>query len=1548
MKKSIKCIQLLLLLLLLFNCKTNIEQEIQKEVDKQEFSDDKTYLQIKNNSQFTVNVYVSLTPSQSKPSMTIKAGESKKEEISASETIAGDAIYIQYLHSINGIEISYFDFNDPNCFHKKKIEEGKVNKVNIAKLSTFPADKKYIVIKNESDNDIALFNDDNYEMSMYQDDYWIPSSEYRSYELKNVLNLDKFKVGNGKNNKSLEIGSVSDGFIYTFQYKNSEIELISVTPIDISIESKIWKMPLTHEPGKYLVSDSFGVRENPSDGYFFVGQISYDVYLSGKKSSAYNAEISPLGEVTDKIIPFAGSPNAVISSTFVEKNGKRLVAGTKLNSDDTMAPFIYGDYGCNFMYTPQIENFVQCFKIIHKDNNTYSMLYSTKDDDNYGFGIYEITIDSSNNVNGNVIFTCDTEDYYPQSFIHYNDEYIVMVQPGINASDRNNGRTDLIFIDDSNYLIKENKTKRLNKCLFNSFEKSDDEKCAFVSGSYIDALTYNDVAAFMKLDLETGEVSNNGNPYFPPSSEINTKLNSNYNCISIKDETVFLAGFIDMEFDLNKNYYKSGYPYIIAYDIKSEKQKWSKIYKDYKDYEINVCCLSEIGTPLIRMDNRAEKKSILASCGLLGDIPDRTLTALPRNPEIKNIENPDITIKLIDANGTEYPVNYKYESTINVHYDIIVPYNFYVPEGKRICGWKKNGESIDSFVVENYNEKLYAEYSFIKPEQIWVENITSNTITVKWTPVKGATKYKIKWNDEYDDEKAGMCIIEANSDCVFTIDSVLTEEDLEENLSPFRIYNIYVCALDESLNSGLFAGIDCVTDGELKVFDSNGDKYTIYIPQNIDKWTKIESNDEIIGYLPEQFFIPAGNKIIGWKKKNNDGIYEDVVFPYTVKKNNEEFFVEYKIAAPSKVWIDNIASRSFNVNWNSVFGASEYEIICSENIRFFDKKATQTFTDCPAVLKGPFADSDLTDFSPATKYYIKVQPKDSEGNKGEWSDVVECTTAFEVIVIDSEEIEHTISIPFSDSFSLSDIKNLFPQSFAVPHGYKLSKLQTKDESGIFSDVEFPYFPKENEKCFTYYSVFELASPNVTSSNESIIVSAAVPLDGENYYTHAIIKRNSGSEKFETIGTITGDDSTNEENIHLTENIYFSDYYADKNIDDYVYCIEFKRYDADLNEWKSVTTDVSETIKGNAWMGEQFTSNSIRSSYDSESGILTFEPRIQKPYTHPDLGNGIPALDIYEGMSVYNCKLEDTSKFCFIQDFEKVRIHVPYKIVYAPRYIKYFGGTKIETIIPCPEDYLYGDTENLIVPPVKVSFESNGGSYVETESLMPKVSIQTAPIPRKEGHFFLGWFKDSELTEEITFPYLPTESIKLYAKWKPVYSITFETNGGESVDTMYIDVGDVIGTEPVTSMDDGHFLGWYEDPHYEGEAVTFPYIPSANVTLYAKWALRPESPAISLAAPWVTSKRGGKFHTGDHEYTFHDVLSIISENENEYFSHYEIHATTYTPNAKSVQHTTTSKSFTIDIYLGEKTNHGSYEVTVYIVDIYGQKSLGTTLYQENFF
>jgi uncharacterized repeat protein (TIGR02543 family) len=137
----------------------------------------------------------------------------------------------------------------------------------------------------------------------------------------------------------------------------------------------------------------------------------------------------------------------------------------------------------------------------------------------------------------------------------------------------------------------------------------------------------------------------------------------------------------------------------------------------------------------------------------------------------------------------------------------------------------------------------------------------------------------------------------------------------------------------------------------------------------------------------------------------------------------------------------------------------------------------------------------------------------------------------------------------------------------------------------------------------------------------------------------------------------------------------------------------------------------------------------------------------------------------------------------------------------------------------------------------VTFNSNGGDDVDTDSFVFNGSVSEPLAPTLDGYTFLGWSATNG-GAAISFPYTPgvTEDITLYALWSAEsYTVTFNSMGGDDVaDLTFIADGSFLA--PADPARAGYtFVGWSVTE--EGSAISFPYTPGVteDILLFALWS-----------------------------------------------------------------------------------------------------------------
>ena len=142
----------------------------------------------------------------------------------------------------------------------------------------------------------------------------------------------------------------------------------------------------------------------------------------------------------------------------------------------------------------------------------------------------------------------------------------------------------------------------------------------------------------------------------------------------------------------------------------------------------------------------------------------------------------------------------------------------------------------------------------------------------------------------------------------------------------------------------------------------------------------------------------------------------------------------------------------------------------------------------------------------------------------------------------------------------------------------------------------------------------------------------------------------------------------------------------------------------------------------------------------------------------------------------------------------------------------------------------------------LNYVANGGSvvstvdgreitseqYAEESVLFEKVQV------KRDGYTFGGWFTNPELTVPFEGTTMPSNDLTLYAKWNiNTYTVTFESNGGSSVDAQQVPYGSMASEPSAPTRENYRFQGWFKDQECT-QAWSFSDPINGNTTLYAKW------------------------------------------------------------------------------------------------------------------
>lgn len=133
----------------------------------------------------------------------------------------------------------------------------------------------------------------------------------------------------------------------------------------------------------------------------------------------------------------------------------------------------------------------------------------------------------------------------------------------------------------------------------------------------------------------------------------------------------------------------------------------------------------------------------------------------------------------------------------------------------------------------------------------------------------------------------------------------------------------------------------------------------------------------------------------------------------------------------------------------------------------------------------------------------------------------------------------------------------------------------------------------------------------------------------------------------------------------------------------------------------------------------------------------------------------------------------------------------------------------------------------------ISFETNGGSLVESQIVNEGEQVKKPVDPTKDGYIFVEWTYQGRTYD---FSLEVTSDLTLTAKWVELeedvetFIVKFETDGGTTISNQIVEKGNKVA-KPIDPVKDGYtFEGWT----LNGEVYDFEKIVEENIELKAKW------------------------------------------------------------------------------------------------------------------
>lgn len=144
-------------------------------------------------------------------------------------------------------------------------------------------------------------------------------------------------------------------------------------------------------------------------------------------------------------------------------------------------------------------------------------------------------------------------------------------------------------------------------------------------------------------------------------------------------------------------------------------------------------------------------------------------------------------------------------------------------------------------------------------------------------------------------------------------------------------------------------------------------------------------------------------------------------------------------------------------------------------------------------------------------------------------------------------------------------------------------------------------------------------------------------------------------------------------------------------------------------------------------------------------------------------------------------------------------------------------------------------ESAAVETQTVTFMKDAETPFDTSVVKKGNTVGVPAKPTNDGYSFGGWYTDVNCTTAYDFNSPVNTDITLYAKWLAKYTVSFDTDGGSTVESQTVVTGNKATKPTSTSTKKGYnFVGWYTDNTYTTEFDFENTIITDNTTIYAKF------------------------------------------------------------------------------------------------------------------
>lgn len=268
----------------------------------------------------------------------------------------------------------------------------------------------------------------------------------------------------------------------------------------------------------------------------------------------------------------------------------------------------------------------------------------------------------------------------------------------------------------------------------------------------------------------------------------------------------------------------------------------------------------------------------------------------------------------------------------------------------------------------------------------------------------------------------------------------------------------------------------------------------------------------------------------------------------------------------------------------------------------------------------------------------------------------------------------------------------------------------------------------------------------------------------------------------------------------------------------------------VGELKSENYTLSATNKAYTYTLDSQTSGIVEININQTTSKALYIKEIKMTYSDSVMYN-VLFFDGTEEYTKYFTKVEENGKLIRPTDPEKEG-YVFVGWYTEPELINEY---KFNSTVSADLKLYAKFEESVAVETQTVTFMKDAETLFDTSVVKKGNTVGVPAEPTNDGYSFAGWYTDVKCTTAYDFNLPVNTDITLYAKWLAKYTVSFDTDGGSTVESQTVVTGNKATKPAVNPTKKGYnFVGWYIDNTYTTEFDFENTIITDNTTIYAKF------------------------------------------------------------------------------------------------------------------